>query len=153
MEELDIQLRVADHASLDSETKASLMSTAAIKPLPLSDREKLFGNVPSGNKFFADIESTGVMVTDDWLVLIRGRQLLHTVAAMTVLVNSLQEVLKSPVSIDISVVHNRNEGSIGEALRKQARRDRWFTPIKQSATILISLIVGAIIDRMILEVW
>ena len=150
MEVLDIQLSVSDHPQLTADVKNDLMAMDAFEPLAHGTQTKLLSGLAPSGWLTAEVANSAVFVADDWTVSIHGKKLIHSFYAAMILTNSLGEILKSPVSVNLMIARNFNQEPLDVMLKKRLRNDRVLTVMKWSATIIASGIASVAIDRMIL---
>ena len=146
MEILDLRIRVLNHPTLDEVTRESLMAGEAFRPLAHSLQMQLLGQVASGNWLTAQVQESAVLITEDWVVSIHGKKLIHSVYAMSVLLNSISRELNAPVSVDLLAPEPRNDEPLHRVLERQPKTARIIGAIKCGATILLSAIAGAVIQ-------
>ena len=111
MKTLDVQLIVSGRPSLDETTRRALMVEKTLQPLSHSLAKRIFGQIVVGDYVLrAQIGETGIIITDDWVVLIQGPSLLYCVAALCALISLVTEVVGASVAIKLltSPDSNRN---------------------------------------------
>ena len=86
------------------------------------------------------------MITEDWVVSIRGRKMINCVSAMSVLINSITEKLNSPVAVDLLTYESGNGESLHLLLKRQERKERIVNAIKYVVTIALSAVSGALLQ-------
>ena len=149
MKDLELKISVSDYSTLNQHFKDSLMSLESFKPLSLSSQKKLLGEFVSENWLSAEVQNSGVFITPDWVVWIRGKKLIDCVSAMSVLLNSIGEELAAPVIVE--VLSHQDKG--GESLQRALNREAKIGWIKRSATWAATLlsggVIGAVIERWI----
>ena len=148
MEILELKLRVSGHPTLDQSTKEYLMAGEAFRPLPHSSHMRLLGQVAPGSWLTAQVQNSAVFLADDWVVSIHGKNLIHCVSAMSVLLNSIGQELDSPVAVDLLTHQNGSAESLYRLLDRQAKRNHIIGIIKWEATIVVSATVGALLQRL-----
>ena len=150
MEILELQLRVSGHPSLDQHTKEDIMNEEAFEPLPHSSQVRLLGQVAPESWLAAQVQNSAVFVGENWVVSIYGRNLIRCVSAMFALLNSIGQKLKAPVEVGLLPSRNGNSMPLHTLLDRQDRRRRIVGVVKWGTTILISGLVGALIQLLFL---
>ena len=145
MEVLDLTIAVPGYPRLDPATRESLMAGEAFSPLPHSLQMQLFGHMGSVNWLTAQVQSSAVLVAEDWVVSIHGKKLSHNVSALAVVLNSIGQELNAPVSITFPTLQNGDGEALHVSLRRQFRRDRIAGGIKWVMTIVLSALAGGFI--------
>ena len=146
MEILDLTIRVPGHPKLVPSTKESLMAGESFSPLPHSLQIQLLGQITPGNWLTAEVQDAAVLVAEDWVVSIHGKDLSTNVAVMAVLISAISQGLHAPVSVDLLTLQSGNGESLHDSLRRQFQRDRSIGTIKWGATIIASALVGALVQ-------
>ena len=146
MEVLDLKLTVLNHPTLDQSTKESLLAGEEFSPLPHSAQLRLLGQLAHGNWMASQVQNSAVLITEDWVVSIHGKKLVHTVSAMVVLLNSIGRQLNAPVEVDLLTLQNGHDEPFHRLLERQSRKDRVIGAMKWGATIIISALVGALVQ-------
>ncbi len=146
MEVLDLKLRVPNHPTLDQATKESILTGEEFSPLPHSVQLRLLSQLANGSWLATQVQDSAVLITEDWVVSIRGKKLVHTVSAMAVLLNSIGRRLNAPVEVDLLTLQNKQDESLHLLLELQSRKDRVIGAVKWGATITVSALVGALVQ-------
>jgi hypothetical protein len=147
MEVLDLKLRVPNYPTLDQATKESILAGEEFSPLPHSVQLRLLGQLAHGNWLVTQVQDSAVLITEDWVVSIHGKKLVHTVSAMAVLLNSIGRQLNTPVEVDLLTLQNGHDEPLHLLLERQSRKDRVIGAVKWGGvTIIVSALVGALVQ-------
>ena len=146
MEVLDLKLRVPNYPTLDQSTKESILAGEEFSPLPHSVQLRLLGQLAHGNWLATQVQDSAVLITEDWVVSIHGKKLVHTVSAMAVPLNSIGRQLNAPVEVDLLTLQSGHDEPLHLLLERQSRKDRVIGAVKWGATIIASALVGALVQ-------
>ncbi len=126
------------------------MAGEVFRPLPHSLQSRLLGQVAPANWLAAQVQDSAVFIAEDWVVSIHGKKLIHCVSTMSVLLNSIGRNLNVPVEFDLLTPQNGNDEPLHRLLERQSRRDRAIGAVKWGATIIVSAVVGAVVQKLLL---
>ena len=122
------------------------MAGEAFNPLPHSLQMQLWGHLAPEDWLTAQVQDSAVLVAEDWVVSIHGKNLSQNVSAMAVLVNTIGQELDAPVSVDFPILQNENGEPLHISLKRQSQRGRIFGPMRWGAAIIVSALVGAVVQ-------
>ncbi len=147
MEVLEVQLRVPGHFVLRQTTRDALMAVEVFRSLPHTVIARLLAQVvPGTNWLTAQIQGAAVFVADDWVVSIHGEKLIDCVSSMCILINSISRELDSSVSIELLTPLGKNDNPLYRQLERESKRARTRALIKWGLTIIVSALVGALLQ-------
>ena len=122
------------------------MAGEVFRPLPHGLQSRLRGQPVPAGWIAAQVQDSAVFIADDWVVSIHGKKLIHCVSTMSVLLNSIGRNLSVPVEFDLLTLQNGNDEPLHRLLERQSRRDRAIGAAKWGATIIVSAVVGAVVQ-------
>lgn len=144
MEMIEFQLGVPDSPSLDAVCRQSLRAEGALRPLQLRQTRLLLDEAGLGQVavFSAEVQGVAVLITEDWVVLIMGPNIMGCVSAMCVLISLINSIFESPVSIRLAT---RTDDSAKSLHRMLVRRS--MISVSKSLTFwVLSIVATAILS-------
>lgn len=146
MERIDVELRIAGHASLDQDIREALRAGEVLKPLSHTLEERVLGSARLGdNSLRALIGECPVFVNVDWVVWIHGPKLKDCFVAMTELVNLIGQELGTPVVINLLDMRVAEPGQLRRRLKREAITGQIGKLALWALGSLVVLIAGGLI--------
>ena len=99
--------------------------------------------------FSIEFQETGILIKDDWNVVIYGRRLIDCVSAMCVLVSAVGQILGTPVTTGLITPTDANSSWLQRQLTRESRKTTALAVAKLSFTILVSAAAGALLSWFI----
>lgn len=147
MERLDLQIRVQGHLTLNSSTRQILMADEAFSPLSHNLRMRFLGQAVIGeDSLAAQIQECAVVITDEWVVSIHGKNLNRCFSAMVVLINAIGQRLEASVTIDLLTRLNGNGESLERSVEIEDRNARIKEVVKITLPAAATLLVGLLLQ-------
>ncbi len=131
---------------MDSRAKEELLSEEALVPLAHSLRARIHKQAVPDGLFAAQVEQTGVFISDDWVVSIHAKKIIQCVSAMAILLSSIGRQVSGSVEVEILSSQRDEVETLNRSLREEKRKGRIIAFGKWAGTILASAALGAFIQ-------
>ena len=149
MKTLTVQLTVLSNPVLGQTTRVALRNVAVFRSLPPKRAEQAWGGaVPSQIHFFAQIEKSAIFITEDWGVTVRSRRLSDCVSDIFTVLNALERDLGMSVTVELIDTHDSARNPLYDQLDRERRMGTYWAIALWVLTIVVSGIVGAMIQRV-----
>jgi hypothetical protein len=143
MTDLEIQDRVNGYASLDQEIIRKLMGAEGFRPLTPVMQQRVLGQmIPSPSWLKAEASGSAIIVTNEWVVSVRGDSLEHCVAAMMQYRNAVAGQLGATVTGTLRTPAIDNIRPLHEVAAR--RESRWR--LRGGVKTFSLLVAGALVS-------
>ena len=151
MKTVTVQLTVLDNPVLDQTTRVALRKVAVFRSLPPKRAEQAWGGiVPSQIHFLAQIERSAIFITENWEVTVRSPRLSDCFSDIFTVLNALERDLEMSVTVDLIDTPDSTKNPLYNQLDRERRMRTYRAIGLWVLTILVSGIVGAMIQRVYL---